>query len=342
MSPQPLPQMNRRWVLASHPDGLPQPEDFALQSEPIAPLAEGEVLVRNRFCSVDPGIRPAMHARAKSYAESTGLGDVIQGAVIGEIVASRNPDLAVGMLVTAGFGWQEYGRSTGRGMLPLGEIGDIPPQAFIGVLGIPGLTAYIGLVRVAAMQPGETVLISSAAGAVGATAGQVARLSGARPVGIAGGGDKCAWLAELGFDAVIDRHAEDLATALDRTCPDGIDIYLDNVGGPLVDLVLARMRRGGRCIISGQISEYSKPAHERHGARDLLTLVSQRIRMEGFVVLDYYREFAAAREQLLHWISSGNLVWKEELFTGMEKAPEAFCGLFTGENFGRRIVQLHD
>ncbi len=331
---------NRRVVLAAHVDGFPKVSDFAVDSVDQADPADGEVLIRNHFVSVDPGMRGRLSGQA-SYTAPVPLGDVVGSATVGRVIASRNPAFAEGQWVAGAFGWQDLGLSNGRGIRRIPE-GPIPPSAHIGVLGIPGLTAYFGLLDIGRPQPGETVLVSTAAGAVGSAAGQIAKIQGARVVGIAGGQAKCRWLTEeLGFDAAIDRHAErDMAAAVARECPDGVDVFFDNVGNSLVDPVLPLMRLHGRIIVSGQTADYNLRPDEQVGLKNTRSFITARLKMQGLVVFDYAKDFPKAWAELSAWILDGRLRFREDIVEGLEALPGAFVGLFQGENFGRKLARL--
>ncbi len=331
---------NRRVVLAAHVDGFPKVSDFAVDSVDQADPADGEVLICNHFVSVDPGMRGRLSGQA-SYTAPVPLGDVVGSATVGRVIASRNPAFAEGQWVAGAFGWQDLGLSNGRGIRRIPE-GPIPPSAHIGVLGIPGLTAYFGLLDIGRPQPGETVLVSTAAGAVGSAAGQIAKIQGARVVGIAGGPAKCRWLTEeLGFDAAIDRHAEsDMAAAVARECPDGVDVFFDNVGNSLVDPVLPLMRLHGRIIVSGQTADYNLRPDEQVGLKNTRSFITARLKMQGLVVFDYAKDFPKAWAELSAWILDGRLRFREDIVEGLEALPGAFVGLFQGENFGRKLARL--
>jgi len=334
-----MTRSNRRFVLARRPMGLPVADDFRLETVPLAEPAQGQVLVRNVFVSVDPGMRARLDDVA-SYAPPTALGAAIEGASVGHVVASANERFVVGDVVAGGFGWQEWGLSDGRGLRKLDP--RLPPSAAIGVLGVPGLTAWVALRELAPPASGQTVLISSAAGAVGATAGQIARSMGARVIGIAGGQEKCTWLRdELGFDAVVDRHlSRNLEDAIAQAAPEGVHVFLDNVGGHMLDAVLANMAQGGRVVVSGQVADYNVPFASRDGVRNGSLFITRRLSMQGFVVYDHARSFRDAWTELEAGIQSGSLKWREEIIDGIENLPDAFIGLFKGDNFGRRLVRL--
>ncbi len=329
----------QRFVLAARPRGVPTPSDFRLETIALPDPGPDEVLIRNLLISVDPGMRARLN-ETRSYADPIALGGTIEGATVGEVLASNNERLGVGDLVVTGLGWQDHAVCHGRLARKVPPIG-LPPSAAIGVLGIPGMTAYFGLYDVGGLTTGQTVVITSAAGAVGSAAGQIARIEGARAIGLAGGPDKCRWLTdELGFDAAIDYKAEpDLRGAIRHLAPDGIDIYFDNVGNAMVDLMVPMMNTRGRIVISGQVADYNLPPEERPGIRHTAEFITERLRMEGLVVFDYAKQFPQAMQRMATWIHEGKLRYREEIIDGFDALPEAFCGLFRGENFGRRLVR---
>lgn len=332
-----LPATFRRITLARRPQGVPVADDFRLETLPLAPPGPGEVLVRNRFISVDPGMRARLSG-GETYAAALALGEVVEAATVGEVVASDNARFAPGTVVAGGFGWQEFGRSDGRGLRPVTD-DRLPPSTAIGVLGIPGITAYFGLRDIGRPQPGEIVLVSSAAGAVGSAAGQIARIHGARAVGIAGGPEKCGWLTgELGFDAAVDYRAPDFAAALAAACPQGVDVLFDNVGNGLINQVMPLMRARGRIVVSGQVADYNNADPPGLNHTDLF--ITRRLRMEGLVAFDFVRESKTAWADLTGWILDGRLKYREDILDGIEALPDAFAGLFRGENFGRRLVRV--
>lgn len=331
----------RSWTLARHVDGAPSPDDFAIAETPIPALEEGQFLARTVWASVDPGMRSTLSGD-DSYSAATPLGSVIDGFSVAQVVESRNPNYAAGDLIAAGGGWREHIVSNGRGFFQKITDRRVPLGCWIGVLGVPGLTAWFGMHRVAQAKEGETLLVTSAAGPVGATAGQIGKKLGMYVVGIAGGPRKCAWLKdEAGFDAVIDYKAEeDLDEAIRLACPDGVDVLFDNVGNAMIEGVLPLMRMRGRIVVSGKVADYNVPVDQRPGLKHTDVFITHRVRMEGLVVFDDIRGFAAAQSQMADWIVNGSLKYAIEPFQGFEAIPEAFCGLFRGENFGRRLVQL--
>lgn len=332
---------HRKWVLAARPDGIPGADCFELQEAPLAEPGDGEVQVEMLYISIDPGMRSRLSG--DSYSAALGLGEVIESAGIGRVLKSNADKFAAGDLVMAGSGWQSHLVSKPRGLVKLQEEmfqGPLTPTAAIGVLGIPGLTAYFGLLDLGQPKDGETVLVSSAAGTVGATTGQLAKLQGLRAVGIAGSDEKCNYLKELGFDAAINYKAvSSLEDAVHAACPDGVDIFLDNVGGATLDAGIANMNMGGRIIISGAVSEYNRP--EPMGIRNTLQFITHRLRMEGLVVFDYAREFPKAQAEMAGWILEGRLKYREIIDEGLENAPASFAALFNGaEDYGRRIIKI--
>jgi hypothetical protein len=308
-------------VLARRVVGAPTSEDFRVETYEVPQLRDGEVLVRTFLISADPGSRSILSGDS-SYTQALDVGNVMEGF---------------------GAGWRTHAVVGGRGYLSKIEDRRLPWSYWIGVLGVPGMTAYFGLKRVAQLAEGETVVISSAAGPVGATAGQLARLWGAgRVVGIAGGPAKCAWLREVvGFDEVIDRHVRpDLAAALAETCPNGIDVLFDNVGATMIDAALPLMKVRGRIVASGAVGDYNVPHGERARVANTDLFISRRLRMEGLVVFDDLRGFKAAQAEVADLILSGRLLVAEMIADGIERLPEMFCGLFEGEGFGRRLVRV--
>lgn len=332
--------VSRQIVLARYIHGLPTPEDFRTETVKLPPPGAGELRVRTLYATVDPGTLVRLGG-LDSYVPALKLGEVIPSATVGEVVDSRSERFAPGELVMGGWGWRDAAVVGARGLRKLAPGGE-PVSAELGVFGIPGLAAYFGILELGRPREGETVLVSSAAGAVGSVAGQVARLHGARVVGIAGGPEKCRWLVEeLGFHAAIDYRAEeDLGAAIRRACPDGVGVFLDNVGGAVLDAALPNMALRGRVVLSGLLRDYGPPPEQRYGLKNLVCLISQRLRMEGFVVFDYAERFAEARAALGGWVREGKLKYREQVAEGLESAPAAFAGLFHGENFGRMLVAV--
>ncbi|MEO0983682.1 MAG: NADP-dependent oxidoreductase [Pseudomonadota bacterium] len=332
----------KRIVLARHCDGPPDPEDFALDTSPVPELREGQFLVRHIWASVDPGTRSRLSG-TDSYAGALPLGKPIDGFNAGVVDASMHPDWPVGTKVFCAGGWRTHSIQTGKGFIGTIPDAPVPLSYWIGVLGVPGLTAWFGLNRVGAFKEGDRVLVTSAAGPVGATAGQLAKLGGAaRVAGVAGGPVKCGWLRdEAGFDAVVDyKSSRDLSTDIAKAMPEGVDVLFDNVGNAMIDRILPMMRPGGRIVVSGQVADYNVDPRDRDGIKNTAPFITHRVRMEGLVVFDDARDFPKALGAMAEHIAKGELKVREERFEGVEAMPEAFCGLFRGENFGRRVVKV--
>lgn len=326
-----------RIVLVQHSKGVPAPADFRIERLPIPPLEEGQFLIRNRFVSCDPGTRSRLSPGA-SYARPVMPGEPVDGFCIGTVIDSRNQRFPVGQLVTA-TGWASHVVSSGKGyVLPLPGL-DVPESLWLGVMGVPGMTAWFALKRVAEMKPGARVLITSAAGPVGTTAGQLARHWGAaHVVGVAGGPEKCRWLKEVaGFDEALDYKAPDFDAAFAAAAGPGYDVMLDNVGNAMIDRALPCMKLFGRIVLSGATADYVTNAPP--GLTNTRELIAKRLRMEGILVFDDLPGFAAAQAEMASLIQDG-LVYREMIFDGLDNLPEAFCGLFTGASFGRRLVRI--
>jgi NADPH-dependent curcumin reductase CurA len=337
----PVATTHRVIKMASHPDGALDDDDFELVDEPVPEPADGEALVRTLYLSLDPAIRVWMNG-IDTYVPGIHVGDVMRAGGLGEVVQSRNAAYSEGDLVFGMMQWSEYSiaRAGPDGMMTLPR--QEPITAFLSVLGVTGLTAYFGMFDVAQPKEGETVVVSGAAGAVGSVAGQIGKIIGCRVVGIAGGPAKCAWITdELGFDAWIDYKSEDVATRLRETCPDGIDVFFDNVGGIVLNEVLARINLKARIVLCGAISRYNE-AVLPPGPSNYFNLTPKRARMEGFIILDYVPRFPEAFEALGRWQSEGKLVQKEDVAVGLENAPRTLMRLFTGENFGKQLLRIVD
>ena len=327
--------------MASHPAGALEDDDFELVDEPVPEPADGEALVRTLYLSLDPAIRVWMNG-IDTYVPGIHVGDVMRAGGLGEVVQSRNAAYTEGDLVFGMMQWSEYciARAGPDGMMALPR--QEPITAFLSVLGVTGLTAYFGMFDVAQPKEGETVVVSGAAGAVGSVAGQIGKIIGCRVVGIAGGPEKCAWITdELGFDAWIDYKSQDVAARLRETCPDGIDVFFDNVGGEILDAVLGQINLHARIALCGAISQYDT-AELSPGPRNFLNLIPQRGRVEGFILLDYRDRFVDAILQLGQWVQEGRIRYAEDIVDGLENAPGAFRRLFTGENTGKLIVKVAD
>ena len=329
----------KRWTLAKHPSGVPSEDCFALESFTLDAPQDGQVLIRTHYFSLDPGMRGRLSG--DSYAAGLKIGDTIESAGIGEIIASKSERFAVGDMVMGGLGWTQALTHPDRGLQKLDPAlfdDKVAMTATIGVLGVPGLTAWFGLQDLGQPQAGETLLISSAAGPVGATCGQIGKTLGLSVIGIAGGADKCAYLTDLGFDAVIDYKAEDnLVNAIEAAAPDGVDIYFDNVGGEMLDAAILNMKPKGRIVVSGQVAEYNR--EKPVGIRQTTRFITHRLRMEGLVVYDYAKQFPKAQAAIAALIRDGKLAYKEDISDGIEDAPRAYAALFAGANFGRRLIK---
>lgn len=331
-----------RITLARHITGTPSLEDFKLEALDPPALKEGQFRVANAFVSADPGTRSRLSGTA-SYAGALQIGDVIDGFAVGHVVESLNPAFEVGQLVTLGSGWADQTISNGRGYCAkLPDLG-VPLSAWIGVLGVPGMTAWFGLKRVGQIKPGDRVIVTSAAGPVGATAGQLAKAWGAsRVVGVASAGAKSDWLLqEAGFDAVIDYRSPTFAADLAAAMPEGADILFDNVGNKMIDTILPLMRPFGRIVVSGQVADYNVAPPDRHGIRNTDRFITHRVKMEGLVVFDDLRAFPEAQAEAAAMIQSGQLKLKEVISEGIDSLPAAFCALFQpGATFGRRLARI--
>jgi NADPH-dependent curcumin reductase CurA len=331
-------ERNRRITLARRPVGLPEPDDFAADEVAVPELAEGEALMRVRYLSIDPTIRTWI-SEARSYFPPVALGEVVRASGAGEIVATRCDAYQVGDLVTSLPGWQEYAvvrDDVFTTRVPEG----ISTTDVLGALGQNGMTAYVGLIDIGRPREGETVVISGAAGATGSVAGQIASILGCRVVGIAGSAEKCRWLTEeLGFDAAIDYHDDGFADALRAATPDRIDIYFDNVGGWILDVVLHRLAMGGRIVLSGAISVYNDTT-KPPGPANYLDLITARGRMEGFNTFDAWDRFEDITAQLAEWVADGSIVTRDTIVDGLDAAPEALRMLFEGANLGKLVVRL--
>ncbi|GAA4879751.1 NADP-dependent oxidoreductase [Kitasatospora terrestris] len=334
-----MPGTNRQIRLAARPVGEVKSEDWSLAEEPVREPGEGEFAGRTRYVSLDPAMRGWLDDRP-SYLPPVGLGEVMRAGSVIEVTASRHPGYQPGDFVVGTFGVQEHAVSDGRGTLKV-DPALAPLSTYLGALGMPGMTAYFGLLDVGALQEGETVVVSGAAGAVGTIVGQIAKVKGCRVVGIAGGADKCAMLTEeLGFDAAIDYRSEDVRKALREHAPDGIDVYFDNVGGDILDAALTRLAMRARVVVCGAISQYNSESGVQ-GPSNYLSLLVRRARMEGFVVFDYAKRYGEAALELAGWIGEGRIKVKEHVVRGgVEDFPATLQMLFRGENTGKLVLEL--
>lgn len=328
--------MPRAWTLHSRPKGMPQPGDFALIDQPSVPLGDNEVRIANRWLSVDPYMRGRMND-VKSYVPPFALGEPMQGGAIGEVVESRAASVPVGTKVQHMLGWRE------EAVLPAGQVQPLPPvdvpnEAFLGQFGMPGMTAYFGLLDVAQAKEGETVFVSAAAGAVGSTVVQIAKAKGMTVIGSAGGSDKCDWVKSLGADAVIDYKSGDVVQALAQAAPGGIDVYFDNVGGDHLDAALLAARMHARFAICGMIDIYNEG--QPQSLKYLAKVIGARLTIKGFLVGDHMARAADFYADMMRWLGEGRLTREQTVFEGLDSAPDAFLGLFTGANKGKMLVRI--
>jgi NADPH-dependent curcumin reductase CurA len=333
--------VNRRWLLVRRPEGSIRQDDFQLTEAPTPTPAQGQVLVRNLWLSFDPTQRGWM--TRDTYVPMIPLGDVMRAVSVGQVIQSKHPDYKPGQLVQGAFGWQDYIATDGTGLIPMRTLPPgVPPNLALSLFGVTGPTAYFGVLDVGQVKAGETFVVSAAAGATGSVAGQIAKIKGCRVIGTAGGKAKCAWLKnELGFDGVIDYHSEDVGAQLSALCPNGIDVFFDNVGGVVLDEVLARLRLKARIVLCGAISRYDDIT-PMLGPANYFNLVLTRSRMEGFIILDYAARFPEAIGALAGWLKEGKLKQKEDVAIGLENAPTTIMRLFTGQNFGKQLLKIAD
>lgn len=334
-----MSSVNRQFVLASRPAGLPEESNFKMIESPIPEIKDGEFLARAMYLSVDPYMRGRI-SQAKSYAAGVEIGGVMVAGGVARVVESKNTNFAVGDIVDVYMGWQEYVVSNGKGIRKLDPT-VAPVSTALGVLGMTGMTAYFGLLDVCNPKPGETVVVSGAAGAVGSIVGQIAKIKGCRTVGIAGGDDKVEWiLKDCGYDAAFNyKTTENYGVKLRELCPNGIDVYFDNVGGAITDAVFMQINTFARMSICGQISQYNNSKPEM-GPRLLGMLIVARAKAQGFLVTDYMPRFGEALPEMSGWMREGKLKYREDIVEGFENLPKAFIGLFHGENIGKRIVKI--
>ncbi|MDC7789813.1 NADP-dependent oxidoreductase [Rhodoplanes sp. TEM] len=336
--------VNRRWLLARRPEGLPDAGCFALDTQPVPAPGPGQILVRARFLSVDPYMRGRM-SRTAGYAPGVGLGEVMRGGGVGEVVASNHPAWAPGDIAESmAFGWQEYAVLSpdrpGTDGVHRVDPALAPIESALSWLGMPGMTAYFGLLDVGRPRPGDTVVVSAASGAVGQLVGQIARLSGCRAVAIAGSARKLDWCREIGFDAGIDHRTADLRAALKETCPDGVDVFFDNTSGPIHDAVMRRLSIGARVVLCGRVALAARHEAVETGERHLGRLIATRASLTGFLVYDWWHRRDEALARLAAWHRAGQLKYREDVLDGIARMPEAFLRLLTGENFGKQLVRV--
>jgi NADPH-dependent curcumin reductase CurA len=335
--------MNHKIVLASRPDGSPIAENFRMETEQVAAPADGQFLLRTVYLSLDPYMRGRM-SEGPSYAPPVALGAVMGAATVSRVVASRSPGFAVGDWVLSQGGWQEFSLADGKGVVKL-DAQLKPPSCALGVLGMPGFAGYMGLLEIGQPKAAETVVVGAATGAVGSVVGQIAKLKGCHVVGVAGGQEKCRYaVEELGFETCVDHHGPGMARELARACPKGIDVYFENVGGAVFEAVLPLLNPFARIPLCGLISQYNE-SHPRQGTDHLPqamgTLLKQRVRLQGFIIGDYYeKHYAEFLKQMSAWVASGAIKYREQLVEGLENAPEAFMGMLVGKNFGKLVVRV--
>jgi NADPH-dependent curcumin reductase CurA len=335
--------INRQILFASHPEGEPRPENFQYAETPVPEPGPGQLLLRNKYLSLDPYMRGRM-STAKSYTKGFELGRPLGGGTVSEVIASNNPKFAPGDLVQAMGGWQDYALSSGEGLMKI-DPAIAPVTTALGVLGMPGMTAYTGLANIGQPKPGETLVVAAAAGPVGSTVGQIAKIKGCRAVGIAAA-NKLGFLKdELGFDMVLDRRSPSLKDELREACPNGIDVYFENVGGAVWDAIMPLLNDFARIPVCGLIAHYNDtqlpPGPDRLPQLMRLTL-TRRLRIQGFIVWDFREQVPDFLRDVGAWLREGKIKYREDIVEGLEKAPEAFIGLLKGENFGKLIVKIAD
>ncbi|GAC1626184.1 MAG: NADP-dependent oxidoreductase [Nevskia sp.] len=330
--------VNKQFKLAARPVGFPKRSDWSYQEAPVPEPQDGEVLIQVRYISLDPAMRGWMN-EGKSYIRPVEIGEVMRAGTVGEVVASKHPGFAVGEFVVGTQGVQSYAISNGKDLAKV-DARLAPLPKYLNVLGMPGMTGYFGLLEVGLPKAGETVVVSAATGAVGQVVGQIAKIQGCRVIGIAGGPEKCEYaVGELGYDACIDYKKGPIFPGLVKHCPDGVHVYFDNVGGDILDAVMAKLRLRARIVICGAISQYNNTTPIQ-GPKNYLSLLVNRARMEGIVVFDWAPRYGEAIKAMAGWMAEGRLKSKEDIVPGIEHFPETLLKLFSGENFGKLIVQV--
>ena len=329
--------VSREVRLAGRPRGVPDEELFEIVESPIPEPGEGQLVVRNAYFSVDPYMRPRMNDM-RSYVAPFTLGEPMTGGAVGQVVASRHPKFREGDWVLHQLGWREWALSDGSAMRAV-DPAAAPVSTALGVLGMPGFTAYYGLFELGAPKEGETVFVSGAAGAVGSAAGQMAKIAGCRVLGSAGAQEKLAWLHELGFDGVFDYREQPPREALRELAPDGIDVYFDNVGGDHLEAAIGALRNHGRVVACGSVARYND-VEPSPGPRNMFMVVTKRLRIQGYIISDHYDRFREFYEQAREWVRDGRLRYRETVVDGIENAPSAFLGLFRGDNIGKMLVKV--
>jgi NADPH-dependent curcumin reductase len=334
---------NHQFRLAARPEGLPKRSDWNYVEEPVRQPGQGEVLVKTLYLSLDPAMRGWMN-EGRSYIAPVGIGEVMRAGGAGRVIASENPAFAVGDHVTGVLGAQEYALINAQATRGLTKVDPklVPLPVYVGALGVTGLTAYFGLLEVGQAKAGDTVVVSGAAGATGMVVGQIAKIKGCRAVGIAGGPEKCGYIVkELGFDAAIDYKNENVVEALRKHCPQGVNVYFDNVGGDILDAVLTQLARGARVVICGAISQYNSTTGIK-GPSNYLSLLVNAARMEGFVVFNYAARYGEAAKEMAGWMMAGKLKSKEDIVEGLQSFPDTLLKLFRGENVGKLMIKVAD
>ena len=335
-----MTSMNKQWRLKTRPVGEPNADTWEYTETEVPPIEDGELLIKIDYISIDPAMRGWLND-AKSYIAPVKVGDVMRAGTVGEVIDSKHADFAVGDYVSGHNGVQSYAVSDGTGLYKI-DPNLAPLPYYLGVLGMPGMTGYFGLLKTGEPKAGETVVVSGAAGAVGGLVGQIAKIKGCRVVGIAGGHGKCQFLVdELGFDAAIDYKNEDVKKALKQTCPNGVDVYFDNVGGDILDDVLTQINLRARIVICGAISQYNNTTPVK-GPSNYLSLLVNRARMEGIVVFDNVKEYPTAMTDIAGWIQSGDIKVKDHIVNGIDTFPETLMMLFNGENFGKLVLKVEE
>ncbi len=330
--------VNHQFRLARRPVGMVERSDFEYTEAPVGEPGDGEVLVKVLYLSLDPAMRGWMR-EGKSYVPPVGLGEVMRAGAVGRVIASQSPDISVGEYVVGMLGVQEYAVAKAKQLTRV-DPARAPLPVYLGTLGMPGMTAYFGLLEIGRPQPGDTVVVSGAAGAVGQVVGQIAKIKGCRAVGIAGGADKCAYLRSIGFDAAIDYKHEDVKAALKQHCPQGVNVYFDNVGGEILDAVLMQLAMHARIVICGAISQYNEA--KMKGPSNYMSLLVNRASMTGMVVFDYASRYGDAAREMAGWMATGQLKSREEIVAGLETFPETLQMLFKGENTGKLVLKVAD
>ena len=332
--------MNKQLILNERPEGIPDGNTWTLQEVAISEIDDGQLLIQNHYISLDPAMRGWIND-SKSYIEPVQIGDVMRAGAIGKVIASKNSKFKVGQTVTGWLGVQQYAISNGDNLYAVDD-SQLPMTKFLGVLGMPGMTAYFGILEVGKIKEGDVVVVSGAAGAVGSVVGQIAKIKGCYVVGIAGGKEKCNYIVnELGFDEAIDYKSENVFEAIAQKCPKGLDVYFDNVGGEILEAALSRLKRHARIVVCGAISQYNN-IEKMKGPRNYMALLVNRATMQGMVVMDYAEHYPEAMRDMASWIMLGKLKSKESVFEGIENFQNTFMRLFTGDKLGKLLLKVVD